>query len=121
DGGAYKFLFMAKGGGSANKSFLYQETKAAREQRRGRDTGGPGEQAPAARSRAGPWGGGVRRHGRRPRKEGQKARARRKEVGAGPVITVPSDGLRTCERLGADRGTAPRWAATPLRTGYPLT
>ncbi|MBC6457547.1 fumarate hydratase [Actinomadura sp. HBU206391] len=26
--GAYKFLFMAKGGGSANKSFLYQETKA---------------------------------------------------------------------------------------------
>ncbi len=27
-GAAYKFLFMAKGGGSANKSFLYQETKA---------------------------------------------------------------------------------------------
>ncbi len=25
---SYKFLFMAKGGGSANKSFLYQETKA---------------------------------------------------------------------------------------------
>jgi fumarate hydratase class I len=25
---AYKLLFMAKGGGSANKSFLYQETKA---------------------------------------------------------------------------------------------
>ncbi|MEX2291102.1 MAG: fumarate hydratase [Mycobacteriales bacterium] len=28
DGAAYDFLFMAKGGGSANKSFLYQETKA---------------------------------------------------------------------------------------------
>jgi fumarate hydratase, class I len=28
DGGDYKFLFMAKGGGSANKSYLYQETKA---------------------------------------------------------------------------------------------
>ncbi|MBN8610039.1 MAG: fumarate hydratase [Deltaproteobacteria bacterium] len=28
DGEAYKFLFMAKGGGSANKSYLYQETKA---------------------------------------------------------------------------------------------
>ncbi|HEY9440154.1 MAG TPA: fumarate hydratase [Streptomyces sp.] len=28
DGDAYKFLFMAKGGGSANKSFLYQQTKA---------------------------------------------------------------------------------------------
>lgn len=28
DGDSYKFLFMAKGGGSANKSFLYQETKA---------------------------------------------------------------------------------------------
>jgi fumarate hydratase, class I len=25
---AYKFLFMAKGGGSANKSYVYQETKA---------------------------------------------------------------------------------------------
>ena len=24
----YKFLFMAKGGGSANKSYLFQETKA---------------------------------------------------------------------------------------------
>src|SRR5688572_26028480 len=28
DGDEYHFLFMAKGGGSANKSFLYQETKA---------------------------------------------------------------------------------------------
>ena len=28
DGDAYKFLFIAKGGGSANKSFLFQETKA---------------------------------------------------------------------------------------------
>ncbi len=27
-GSDYKFLFMAKGGGSANKSYLYQETKA---------------------------------------------------------------------------------------------
>ena len=27
-GNAYKFLFMAKGGGSANKTFLYQQTKA---------------------------------------------------------------------------------------------
>jgi fumarate hydratase class I len=27
-GGAYKFLFIAKGGGSANKSFLYQKTRA---------------------------------------------------------------------------------------------
>ena len=28
DGDAYKLLFMAKGGGSANKSLLFQETKA---------------------------------------------------------------------------------------------
>ena len=28
DGMVYDFLFMAKGGGSANKSYLYQETKA---------------------------------------------------------------------------------------------
>jgi fumarate hydratase, class I len=27
-GNAYKFLFIAKGGGSANKTFLYQQTKA---------------------------------------------------------------------------------------------
>ena len=28
DGTAYNFMFMAKGGGSANKSYLFQETKA---------------------------------------------------------------------------------------------
>jgi len=28
DGDSYKFLFLAKGGGSANKSYLFQETKA---------------------------------------------------------------------------------------------
>lgn len=28
EGAAYKFLFMAKGGGSANKTFLFQQTKA---------------------------------------------------------------------------------------------
>jgi fumarate hydratase class I len=28
EGDAYKFLFVSKGGGSANKTFLYQETKA---------------------------------------------------------------------------------------------
>jgi fumarate hydratase class I len=28
DGDSFKFLFMAKGGGSANKSYLFQETKA---------------------------------------------------------------------------------------------
>jgi fumarate hydratase class I len=28
EGDAYKFLFVTKGGGSANKTFLYQETKA---------------------------------------------------------------------------------------------
>ncbi|MGE5291203.1 MAG: fumarate hydratase [Micromonosporaceae bacterium] len=34
DGEEYKFLFMAKGGGSANKSFLYQQTKAVLSQQR---------------------------------------------------------------------------------------
>lgn len=28
DGNEYNFLFIAKGGGSANKTFLYQQTKA---------------------------------------------------------------------------------------------
>jgi len=32
DGDEYKFLFIAKGGGSANKTFLYQETKAILEE-----------------------------------------------------------------------------------------
>lgn len=33
-GSAYEFLFMAKGGGSANKTFLYQESKALLNRRR---------------------------------------------------------------------------------------
>lgn len=33
-GDSYEFLFMAKGGGSANKTFLYQETKAVLEEKR---------------------------------------------------------------------------------------
>jgi fumarate hydratase class I len=33
-GQEYEFLFMAKGGGSANKSFLYQETKAILDEER---------------------------------------------------------------------------------------
>ena len=28
EGGIYSFLFIAKGGGSANKTFLYQQTRA---------------------------------------------------------------------------------------------
>jgi fumarate hydratase class I len=34
DGDQYSFLFMAKGGGSANNSFLFQETKALLNQAR---------------------------------------------------------------------------------------
>src|SRR5262245_52451362 len=34
DGDTYSFLFIAKGGGSANKSYLFQETKARSEERR---------------------------------------------------------------------------------------
>ncbi|MEM1085258.1 MAG: fumarate hydratase [Verrucomicrobiota bacterium] len=33
-GDAYKFLFISKGGGSANKTFLYQETKALLNEKR---------------------------------------------------------------------------------------
>ncbi len=33
-GASYEFLFMAKGGGSANKSFLFQETKAILDEER---------------------------------------------------------------------------------------
>lgn len=34
EGGSYEFLFMAKGGGSANKSFLFQETRSILEEER---------------------------------------------------------------------------------------
>ncbi len=34
EGDAYKFLFIAKGGGSANKTFLFQETKALLNEKR---------------------------------------------------------------------------------------
>lgn len=34
EGDSYEFLFMAKGGGSANKSFLFQETRAILEEER---------------------------------------------------------------------------------------
>ena len=34
DGNEYHFLFIAKGGGSANKSFLYQQTKAVLNEQR---------------------------------------------------------------------------------------
>ncbi len=33
-GNEYQFLFMAKGGGSANKTFLFQETKALLNEKR---------------------------------------------------------------------------------------
>ncbi|MEI2808819.1 MAG: hypothetical protein V9F00_00980 [Nocardioides sp.] len=46
---AYKFLFMAKGGGSANKSFLFQETKAVLNPKR--DAGVPRREDPLARHR----------------------------------------------------------------------
>ena len=45
----YKFLFMAKGGGSANKSFLYQETKAVLNP--DADAGVPRREDPLARAR----------------------------------------------------------------------
>ena len=65
DGDAYKFLFMAKGGGSANKSFLYQETKAVLNP--DRHAGVPGGEDPLARHRrlpAVPPGHRDRRHQR---------------------------------------------------------
>ena len=45
-GREYKFLFMAKGGGSANKSFLYQQTKAVLN---------PARCRPSWRRRSAPW------------------------------------------------------------------
>ncbi len=62
----YKFLFMAKGGGSANKSFLYQETKAVLNPTRMLDL--PRREDPLARHGrvpAVPPGGRDRRHQRR--------------------------------------------------------
>ena len=49
DGDAYKFLFIAKGGGSANKSYLFQETKALLNPKRPAEV--PRRQAAHARHR----------------------------------------------------------------------
>ena len=71
----YKFLFMAKGGGSANKSFLYQETKAVLNEKRMLPV--PGGEDPLARHRrlpAVPPGDRRRRHLRRVRAEDRQVR-----------------------------------------------
>ena len=58
-GPEYKFLFMAKGGGSANKSFLFQETKAILNPKRMLDASWTRRSArsapPRARRTTSPW------------------------------------------------------------------
>ena len=92
DGDAYKLLFMAKGGGSANKSYLFQETKALLN---------PAEPAPVPRREA-----ARARHrrlpavppGRRHRRHVGRVRGRDGQAGLDPL-----------PRLAAHRGQR-RWA-----------
>ena len=86
---AYKFLFMAKGGGSANKSLPVPGDQGAAEP--DRDDGVPGGEDPLARHRglpAVPPGDRHRRHQRRVRAEDREVR------------------LRALPRRAADRGLA---------------
>ena len=81
----YKFLFMAKGGGSANKSFLFQETKAVLNPAADADL--PRREDPLARHRrlpAVPPGGRHRRHV-------GGVRAEDGEVRLGPLPRPPAD------------------------------
>ena len=108
DGDEYHFLFMAKGGGSANKSYLFQETKALlnpaslmqllrREAAHARHRGVP---AVPPRHRD-------RRHLRRVRAEGREAR-----VGALPRRAADR-GQRAGRRLPRHRGRAAGARARP--------
>ncbi len=91
DGNAYKFLFMAKGGGSANKSYLFQETKALLNPHEPAGVRGP-EDGPARHLRlpAVPPRRGHRRHVGRVHAEDRQA-------GLGPL-----------PRLAPARGQRPR-------------
>jgi len=94
DGDAYKFLFMAKGGGSANKSYLYQETKAVLN---------PTSMMKFWRRRSAPWG---RRPARRTtwrscgRRPVRGVRAEDGEVRLGPLPRHHAEaGLAARQRL----------------------
>ena len=98
----YKFLFMAKGGGSANKSFLYQETKAVLEP--DADAELPRREDPLARHGrvpAVPPGGGDRRHQRRVRPEDR-------EVRLGPLPRPAADLRDRCRRTGSATSSSRR-------------
>ena len=84
-GDEYKLLFMAKGGGSANKSFLFQETKALLNPAEPR--GVPGGEGAVARHRGVPAlspGRGDRRHVGGVHAQGGEARL-------GPLPGQPAD------------------------------
>ena len=83
---AYKFLFMAKGGGSANKSYLYQETKAVLNP--SVDDALPRREAARARH------GGLPAlpPGHRDRRHLRGVRAEDREVRLGQVPRHPADG-----------------------------
>ncbi len=86
----YKFLFMAKGGGSANKSFLFQETKAILNPHAAADV--PRREDPLARHGglpAVPPGGRHRRH------VGRSSPSR-------PRSTPPRTTSTTCPTSGID-------------------
>ena len=112
DGDAYKFLFMAKGGGSANKSYLYQETKAVlnparmasfleEKIRAHRDVGLP----------AVPPGDRGRRHQR-----GVRAQDRQVRVGAVPRHAADRGIARRPTGSGTWSSSRPSWTS-PGRSG----
>ena len=97
----YKFLFMAKGGGSANKSFLFQETKAVLNPERMLHV--PRREDPLARHRRLPAVPPGRRH----RRHVGGVRAEDREVRLRALPRPPADrgldGARTASATSSSR------------------
>ena len=101
DGPEYKFLFMAKGGGSANKSFLYPGDEGGPEPQA--DAGLPRREDPLARHGRLP----AVPPGRRDRRHVGGVRAEDREVRLGALPRQPADvgiaGRRTASATSSSR------------------
>jgi fumarate hydratase, class I len=105
----YKFLFMAKGGGSANKSFLFQETKAVLNPKRMLEL--PRREDPLARHGRLPAVPPRRRH----RRHQRGVRAEDRQVRLGALPRQPADrGLDGRPRLPRPRAGGAGLRADPV-------
>ena len=112
DGDAYKFLFMAKGGGSANKSYLFQETKALLNPTSLLDV--PRREAAHARHRGLPAVPPGRRH----RRHVGRVRARDRQARLGPLPRHAAHRRATSSATAsATSSSRPRCSSSPRHFG----